>query len=295
MKHITKALIFLALLCLTAQGVESRPSGATEDPRSEERLKRQLGAQIKEATFHQGDHNFGTETHTYLTSQNNYVNKEGAPKETTSTILQTSSIVSQNHEDIKEKYIEKCTYIPISPALPSPRNKRSPGFNYAGSTQNYHSTYHGGHHNFGKKETHYQVQPTDIDYNVQPQDTTSPDVKTTDQKLFTKECHFEKTSSLEQEPIDNTKIRQKRGFDYSGSTAHYAGGANHVQTEGATPNWNNQQHYQGNHIQNSNEYVQPPNTFRQPPPQYPQHRSQNQNYQPIHQQHTNQFNQAIRY
>merc|ERR1712212_295101 len=183
MKYITKALLFLALLCLTSQGVESRPSKATEDAGNEERLKRDAqganlqGLHFDSATFHDGRHNFGSEVNTYVSTEHN---TDGPPKQGTSTHFQISSTVSQIP---KEKYIEKCVEYPFSSA--QMRNKRSP-FDYSGSTQTYNNNYHGGSHNFGH-ESHIVTQQATNDKVFQSHRvTTSPKIQKTEEKIISK-------------------------------------------------------------------------------------------------------------
>jgi len=311
MKYITEALLFLTLLCLTSQGVESRPSGATEDVGSEERLKRDAqGVLFHEANFHEGKHNFGSQVNTHYGSQTTNRNIEyeleleldGSPEHETSTNEHRLNVDnSLQPKNIRYKKVEICDAYPASPE--NLRNRRSP-FDYTGSTQNYHNNYNGGTHNFGY-QSHYQIQPTASKKGVEPHQDTTSQIKTTEgqtlPKVFHwKKCHWEKVSIPEQGSIDKTPERQKRApFDYRGSQNNYAG--DHVQAEeGSSPNWKNRNDYAGNHIQNeNNEYqVQGPNYGPSPyqPYRQPAHlqlKVQRSNYGPFpfQQSATQQFNQ----
>jgi len=269
MKYITEALLFLALLCLTNQGVESRPSGAPEKTVSEERLKRDAqGAHLNGATFYDGKHNFGPQVNTYHTSQINNGNVDGTTKHATSTSQQHLDIsISLQPQDIKDECIEKCVKHPVFSA--KQRNGKFP-FDYSGSTQKYVTEYNEGFHNFDH-ERNYQNQPTAVDNALQSHRVvTSPQIKTTEENIPSKVCHWEKVSNPEQGSIEKTPERQKRApVDYRGSILSYGG--SHVQAEaGANPSWDNHQSYQGSHIQNKyqrpNYGPSPHQPYRQPGP-----------------------------
>jgi len=258
------------LLCLTSQGVESRPSGATEDAGTEERSKRNAqgaqlhGSQFDSANIYGGRHNFGSEVNTFVSSEHK---TDGTPKQGPSTQVQVSSTVLQIP---KEHYIEKCVDYPISSARL--RNKRSP-FDYSGSTQNYNTNIQGGSHNFGH-ESHISTQQAANDNVLQShQFTTSPQIKKTEEKIISKVCHLEKVSNPEQGSVDKTPERQKRApFDYTRSTQSYGGYSSHVQGQaGSTLNVGNRNHqaYQGNH--NQYEYQNHRPNYGPAPYQQPAH------------------------